>query len=514
MNPLKNKAKYFLENPILLYVFVYLLINILFLDNFPFVHSDESWLSGLSRNYLESGSPAVTETFFNTYPRFPHGIKIIFHYIQSAFIFLLGYSPFTIRLLSLLSSCGALYIFYLINYKKTKDLSFALISTVVLSLDIQYIYASHFARQEIIILFLMLFCYYIYYASISSTLKSLILAILTGIAIGFHPNALFIAAMTGSLYLYDILVVKREKAPSLAIYVLVTGIIASIFVILSFSFDSNFIYHYKNFGDQFGVLETSSTKLATLKYFYLKLYYSLSGTYYTPYIKFQFWIFIFSIAGALYCIVRNKNEYYLSGLLLCIVGINITFVVIGRYNQTSMVFLVPFMWLIYLNLVNRTNVKRLMTMATCFLLFYFSIFNIYPYINNDYKDYIDNISEIVSPEDKVLCNLNAEFYFDNGSLLDYRNLHYLKDNDITFEKYIYSNNIEYIIYPEEMDFIFDHRPVWNGIYGNLYYYYNDMNSFLEDKCTLEIEFTSPYAMRIVRYMDSEEWSVKIYKVLH
>ncbi|SHJ53777.1 Dolichyl-phosphate-mannose-protein mannosyltransferase [Dethiosulfatibacter aminovorans DSM 17477] len=512
MNPFKDKAKYFLEKPILMYIFVYLLINILFLDNFPFIHSDESWLSGLSRNYLESGSPAVTETFFNTYRRFPHGIKIIFHYIQAAFILLMGYSPFTVRLVSLLASCGILYVFYLVNFRKTRDLSFALISTVVLSLDIQYIYASHFARQEILILFLMITSYYIYYRNISSMLKPVLLALLTGLAIGFHPNALFISAITGLLYLYDIFIVKREKISSLAIYVLITGIIAFIFVAISFSFDSNFIYHYMKIGDQFGVLETPSTKLSTLKYFYMKLYYSVSGTYYTPYIKFQFWLFIFSIASALYCIIKNREEHYLAGLLLCIAGINITYVVIGRFNQTSFVFQVPFMWLIYLNLVNRTNIKRIITFATCTLLFYFSIFNIYPYLNNDYEDYIENIAEIVSAEDKVLCNLNAEFYFGNGSLLDYRNLHYLKDNDLNFEEYINSNDIEYIIYPEEMDFIYDHRPVWNGIYGNLYYYYDDMNEFFEENCTLEKEFTSPYGMRIVRYMYRDEWSVKIYKV--
>jgi 4-amino-4-deoxy-L-arabinose transferase-like glycosyltransferase len=512
MNPLKNKVKYFLENPILLYIFVYLLINILFLDNFPFVHSDESWLSGLSRNYLETGSPSVTETFFDIYPRFPHGIKIIFHYIQSAFIFILGYSPFTVRLVSILFSCGTLYVFYLINYRKTKDLSFALISTVVLSLDIQYIYASHFARQEIIILFLMLFSYYIYYSSISKLLKPLLLAIITGTAIGFHPNALFIAAVTGLLYLYDLFVAKREKLSSLTIYVVVTGLFAAVFVYLSFSFDPDFINHYKTFGNQFGVLETSSTKFATLKYFYMKLYYSVSGTYYTPYVKFQFWLFIFSFIGALYCIVRNKDEHYLSGLVLCIIGINITYVVIGRFNQTTFVFMIPYLWLIFLNLVNRTYIKRIITFATCSLIFYFSIFDIYPYINNDYDEYIENIAEIVSSEDKTLCNLNAEFYFDNGSLVDYRNLHYLKENDISFEEYIYSKEIEYIVYAEEMDFIFDHRPVWNGIYGNLYYYYDDMNEFFNNNCTLAKEFNSPYGMRIVRYMNSQEWSVKIYKV--
>lgn len=212
--------------------------------------------------------------------------------------------------------------------------------------------------------------------------------------------------------------------------------------------------------------------------------------------------------------MKNKNEHYLSGLLLCITSINITYVVIGRYNQTSIVFMVPFMWLIFLNLVNRTYIKRIITITICSLLFCFSFFCIYPYINNDYEDYIENISEYISPEDKVLCNLNAEFYFNNGNLLDYRNLYYLKQNDISIYEYIYTNNIEYIVYPEEMDFIYSHRPIWNGIYGNLYSYYDEMNTFFDERCILEKEFKSPYAMRIVRYMYSKEWSVKIYKVLN
>jgi len=39
-----------------------------------------------------------------------------------------------------------------------------------------------------------------------------------------------------------------------------------------------------------------------------------------------------------------------------------------------------------------------------------------------------------------------------------------------------------------MDFIYNSRPIWNGIYGNLYYYYDDMQNFLEDKCELVHEF--------------------------
>ena len=53
------KFKYF----IYIYLLVYFILNILFLVDFPFVHSDEPWLSGLSRAMMESRSLAVTEPF-------------------------------------------------------------------------------------------------------------------------------------------------------------------------------------------------------------------------------------------------------------------------------------------------------------------------------------------------------------------------------------------------------------------------------------------------------------------
>src|SRR5665648_159848 len=97
------------NHPALLFIFVYFLFNVLFLDKFPFIHSDESWLSGLSRNYLTLGTANTTEASFNIYPRFPHAIKIIFHFIQSIFIFAFSYSPFVVRLISLIFSCLTLY---------------------------------------------------------------------------------------------------------------------------------------------------------------------------------------------------------------------------------------------------------------------------------------------------------------------------------------------------------------------------------------------------------------------
>ena len=100
--------------------------------------------------------------------------------------------------------------------------------------------------------------------------------------------------------------------------------------------------------------------------------------------------------------------------------------------------------------------------------------------------------------------------FESAQVYDYRNLGYLEGS---IDRYITDRNIEYIIYPEEMDFIYSQRPVWNDLYGNLYPYYDDLQNFFKNNCELIGEFNSPiYAMRIVRYIESTPYTVKIYTV--
>ena len=102
-NNLKKKLQisFIKENLfIILYLTGYFFINILFLTKYPFMHSDESWLSGLSRTMMYDGLGS-TEYFFDLVPRYPHAIKIIFHILQIVFIKLFGYSLFSVRLLSL-----------------------------------------------------------------------------------------------------------------------------------------------------------------------------------------------------------------------------------------------------------------------------------------------------------------------------------------------------------------------------------------------------------------------------
>jgi hypothetical protein len=119
----------------------------------------------------------------------------------------------------------------------------------------------------------------------------------------------------------------------------------------------------------------------------------------------------------------------------------------------------------------------------------------------------------VKKDETVLANLNTEYYFNNGRLFDYRNLAFLRNNNITFKEYIRRNKIQYIIYPEEMDLIYSLRPKWDGLYGEIQYY-DEMQVFFKDNCSLVHEFTDRvYGIRIVKYMNVKDWNIKIYRVL-
>ncbi|WP_432407809.1 ArnT family glycosyltransferase [Wukongibacter sp. M2B1] len=501
---------------------IYFVINLAFLTKFPFVHSDESWLSGLSRNIMENKDYSVTETFFDLYERNPHAIKSIFHTIQIAFIKIFGYSIFSVRMISLVFSTLSLLYFYRLCKLFFKSDKIAFITTVFLSLDVQFIYASHFARQEIIILFTLILAFYYLFKHLDSfcTKDNIILGLIIGLSIGIHPNSFIISLPIVLIYLYNIFITKKLNFRDFFIFGVVLALFAALFVALSLYFDANFFYNYSKYGEQFGVFYTASSKLSQIKNFYMKLYYSVSGTYYTPNIKFQFLLFSVALITSLIKLYKLKEESLkekIIAIILSIIAINIGTIIIGRYNQTSIVFQFPLFYVLVVYMFSEINnsYKRGISIVISLILLGSSVYNAIPYTYNDYNDYLNQISKIVNKNDMVLANLNCEFYFNNGKLLDYRNLSFLKKHNIAFEEYIYNNNIEYIIYPEEMDFIYNSRPVWNGIYGNTYYYYDDMKHFMKNKCELVYEFNdNTYAIRIARYINKRDWNVKIFKILH
>lgn len=516
-----TKLKTYLTNKKFIYaiILMYFIINLLFLTKFPLVHSDEPWLSGLSRNISQEKSLSVTETFFDLYERNPHAIKILFHLLQIPFIKLLGYNIFTFRLISLVFGALTLFFFYKLCHLLFNSKKMALVSCIMLGIDVQFIYASHFARQEILILFMLILGLYLFFKKDSKNYKGdIMLGTLIGLSIGIHPNSFIISIPFVFLYLYKIFAIKKTNLKNLGVYILTVTIFAVCFVALSLSFDHNFFHNYATYGNQFGVLNPVSSKIDQIKDFYLKLYYGVSGTYYTPIIKLQFYLFIFTLILTLIKLFFIKSKFMMhkiTSILLSILAINLGIIAIGRYNQTSIIFLFPLFYILVVYLINdfKKTYKPFVITLLIIALTLNTIVNIFPYLNSDYNSYLDQISKAVRKDDIVLANLNSEYYFDNGNLYDYRNLAFLKEKNLSFDEYIYSHNIEYIIYSDEMDFIYNSRPVWNGIYGNPYFYYDDMQAFLNNRCTLVHKFKDNfYGIRIARYVNKKDWYIRIYRV--
>lgn len=497
----------------------YFIINLFFLTAFPFVHSDEAWLSGLSRAMSEKKHLAITEPFFDLYPRTPHAIKTIFHLIQIPFMKLFGYRVFSFRLLSLIFGTITLYFFYQLALSLLAAHKLALLATLLLAVDIQFIYASHFARQEIVLLFSLVLALYLllkdqkYYRE-RLIARDIMVGVIIGLSIGIHPNSFIIAVPLVSLYLYHLLITKKLPARNFVAFSLTLVALAICFITLSFSFDPNFLTNYLQYGESLGVLHPLSSKIDSLDYFYLKLYYGVSGTYYTPLIKPQLLLFSAVLVLALLKLLMVQDQAEREStiiLLLTILAINSGYIIIGRYNQTSIIFIFPLFYL----LTTKVLRKKIIILVIIMGIALNSGLNLHTGVyDNDYQHYLSQIAKTVSPSAVVLANLNSEYYFAGGKLYDYRNLSYLKPHGLSFSEYINQNRIEYIIYPTEMDFIYQSRPRWNILYGNVAIYYQEMQDFLRNKCTLIDQFTNKtYGIRIARYIGKKDWQIKIYRVI-
>jgi 4-amino-4-deoxy-L-arabinose transferase-like glycosyltransferase len=505
----------------LLFLACYLVINLFTIKLFPFIHSDETWLSGLSRNMIENKSLSATEPFFDLFPRTPHAVKSIFHSIQIVFINMFGYGISTVRMVSVFFSGISIILFYNILNKTTLGKVNKLILSAAFMCNIQFIYASRFARQEAVMLMMFLLLFNVLLSNLNK--KYLLLSFSLIIAIGIHPNSFILAISIGLCFLY-LVYSKEESLKSLVKLMAITGLGASFYIGISYVWNINFISAYSEYGSTLGVDNSILTKLYGIILFYKKLYLQIGATYYLPDIK------LFLILGAVIVTIsvvalfyNYKNSEYPTDdynvkilSLLMILGVNIGIIIIGRYNQTSVIFMVPFILILLGSLLMKSNDKYAYIILSIFLIITInsSYKNITAVNYESYDSYIENISKYVSPTDKVLCNLNVEFYFDNGNLLDYRNLSYLSKENLTFRDYIRNNGIEYIVYPEEMDYIHRNIDTWWIMYGKMDYY-GDMQEFIKNDATLIGTFESPsYGMRIVPFMNDFPWYVNIYKVSH
>ena len=125
----------------------------------------------------------------------------------------------------------------------------------------------------------------------------------------------------------------------------------------------------------------------------------------------------------------------------------------------------------------------------------------------------EQLGQLVPKDSKVLANLNTGFYFDQGMLLDYRNLPYLEQG-YSLDDYIRNNKIQYILMTDELDYIYENRPYYNVIYGNSSFI-QDLGAYCASDCILAGTFENPlYGPRIISLIGNPQYgTVSVYKVM-
>ena len=510
---------------IFLYLVVYFLVSVLFLTDFPWVHSDESWLAGLTRNMMELKDFSATEAFFDARMRYPHAIKILFHTLQMVMISLFGYGIAPVRALSLIASVISLFFFYLTAKKLSGRNTVAFLLTVIFSFDIQFIYTSHMARQESLLLLSLMVCLFLFFKDTTpNTLRrGLTLGIVTGLSIGLHPNSFLIACMVGCCYLAWYMIHRRESKKPLLSYIGVTGAFAALFVGISYALDSQFLTHYFSNGiSEFGIDAAPGDRLSGLFGFFHRLFTRQGGTYYVAELRPQFLLFGFSAALLLcFFFIMKKEEEVKEAceriliLLASAFGIIAGIFLIGRFSQLSIIFLFPCGWLLVSYMVSLFEplTQKLAYSALLLTVCASSILCIRPYLSGStYDAYLSQVASFVSPDDSVIGNLNMDFYFENGALHDYRNLPYVMQEDGSLDRYIEENEIEYIFYTDELTYYYEHRPYYNALYGNIMFA-GDLLRHCEEECEYLGSFDNArYSPRILELIDRNEFAkVRVYK---
>lgn len=498
------------------YLLVYGFFSSLFLTQFPFVHSDESWLAGLSRDMLLENSFSVTEHFFDARPRYPHAIKSLFHLLQMGYIRIFGYSVTSVRLLSLTAGIVFLLLFYFLIKKITKREKLAFAVTVLFSLDAEFFYASHFARQEILLGIAFVAGLFLLLGEEKPDKKRIAgAAVITGLSVGLHPNSFLLACSFGAILLYYALLEKKKELYSPAIYAGVTGAFAAVFVLISYTFDPQFLKHYfQNGAKEFEVTASLAEKFRQLGGFFQRLFEKESGTYYVTELRFSLLLFAFLIVFmGIYALAMKKK--LIGAVILGAVGLLEGMVIIGRYNQTSVFFFFPFGYLLLAFFLAEQEKfgKRAVYLVILSITILISAGQIKPWLSRgSYETYLEQLGKLVPANARVIANLNTEFYFSKDALRDYRNLPYAWKEE-GLEAYLEENKIEYVLYSTELDYLYENRPYFNVIYGDIRFV-PELKRLCEEKGELIGEFTDPvYASRVIGVMGQEKYSrLLVYRI--
>ncbi len=509
---------------------MYLVFHLWSLEWFPFVHSDEVWLASLTRAMLHERSIAATEDFFRLTPRHPHALKTIFHLVQMPFV-AIAFDHYSVRLLSLLAGMSSLAFLVgagraIAPSGRTPAWLFA-IPSLLLAVEIQFIYTAHLARQEALLLSLLA---WVLWQSLhvphhrgdkpgTSPLRGAVFrGCVVGLAAGIHPNAFLVGIVTLALLATEPVPWRRRLSRTAAAAVCMGGA-AGTLVALSLWMDPDFLVHYAAFGAEVGVAATPIQRVFGLPRHLATLLFRRAGTYYLPPVRPQLIVFGVSLLVAPFFRSVPVIQRLAAAQLAVIAGM----VVVGKYAPPAVVLLWPggvlLAWAIVSHLVAGPRERAIVGCALALMLAIqtgvaMADEHAMQRSGNGYRGYLSAVrNSVPDGETVVLANLNAGFAFHYGQLRVWRDVQHLP-HPPDLLGFLRSEGIELVLHPDELDVIFAERPVWNAVYGNLYPWYGQLQRIVREESEPVTRFSAPcYAMRLVRYRCAGPYGVSVYRLL-
>ncbi len=527
-----------------LIILLFFIINLATLMGFPTVHSDELWLKGIAEEMIDAKSFSVTEPFYDLYPRVIHPFRWLYNSVLILFLEVFAHSVVAVRLVSLVFGTLCFVTFYWILKHHFENRWFVRFGLLMLALDIQFTYSAHMGRQETFILFLLLLGYYLFQKS-KGVKTVLWLSAIILLGMGVHPNSFMLAVSFAALFFVSWLFRKRPLSDLFGL-IGVTSIGVLLYSGIGYLMNPNFLSEYLGYGAALGVDAAPINRLEGFYWYWYKLYNQIGGTYDLFDIRWQL-----ILAGVLLVIwtpfvvikiyqSRARSSAFKSAsqgqtaqwgidTYVILIAIAVALLIIGRYNQTAIVFIIPFVILLLLETLSIflntkiLNHKKSPKTAFVFLILlaslwaYHLFYNIQAYdaqrfYTLSYAEMLEKIETVVPKTATVLGNLNVIEAFDSNRFYDVRNLGYLEENALTIEDYLTERNIEYVIWHEEMDYIARTSPRWDFLYVSIDYE-DALHQYLREHAMVVDSFENPlYAMRISKFSGTYPWVTTIYKL--
>ncbi|MDA3949330.1 MAG: glycosyltransferase family 39 protein [Spirochaeta sp.] len=501
-----------LRYPVIPVLLVLAAVSAITLPWYPFVHSDEVWLASLTRTMVEERSLAATEEFFALTPRYPHAIKSLYHLIQMPFL-AMDFSHVAARLPSALAGLASVWFLYLVVAALTRRRVVAALIALAFGLDPQHLYISHLARQEALILAIMLAAIAVVTRRAGGARggrdKSVLVAgTLLGVSIFIHPNAFVTTAAVTPWVVFAISGSgvssagrRWRRAPGVMLHFLGPIVVAAgIAVAASFMMDGEFLRHYASFGDAVGVSDNWYRRWFRFRSFFSKLAAQNAGTYYLPPVASRMWYALVLGVGAATtgCIDRRVAHRFTAvwATLASGAGVAVALFIIGKYSPPSAVFFLPTVYLLagllagwsvdqmhhstptrprwksaqWLPTAFHTGAWRVTAGALLIVTIALPLVDALREVPRWYQPsgapgrysaYVARVAEAVTPEESnkppgnVLANLNAGFAFYGDSLPGdrlrvYRDFGALpRGDDTALQRFLAVENVEYVVLPRD-----------------------------------------------------------------